>query len=331
MNDSYLWKPSVEGIDICVINIAEITIDYCKQCAQEINEKYIVAADGELFCSEDCLDNFMESNDISYAPHPYEDQYLSIRRDYIELLENWEERLSSTENYLEAEVDEIYEEIDKSIEEYYDFIRSEGDDGVYAWEIYQYTRKLKDLQQKIFAWRPNRKTYYWVSTELGLYGSDDELFDKITTALYLDGYGEDIIEIIKNHAHPYHWGGNFVFNCYEDALEVYEVFKPYFDKYEQEIRLEESHRCEAGCGDIVGKNDDSLFLNGFFYCYSHSECGKYGIYSEADLHMELTYIADNDAQRLDIIEGKQDWCYPFREMIKRSCRTYRVEIPDWAS
>lgn len=312
------------------LNIEIINNDYCKQCTKVVDEKYIVNLNGDFFCSEDC----MESSNDFYPSHPYEDQYLSIRTTYIELLENWEEKLASAESYLEDKVDSFYEEIDEVVEAYSDFINTEGDDGVFANEIYQYTLKLKALQKKIFAWRPARETYYWISSELGLYGSDDikdkGLFDKITTALYMDGYGDDLLEIVKNYAHPYHWGCNLVLKSYEDALEVYEVTKPYFDKYEQDLNLIESHRCEAGCGDIVSKSDDNLFINGWFYCYTHSESGDYGIYSEIELTKEINSIAENSSDRQTIIDDKADWCYPFKEKIKRSCRTYQIEIPDWA-
>lgn len=308
------------------------TIKVCVHCSISLDEKYIVDQDGKLFCSDNCLENFLEENPADFEPHPYEEQYLLVRSRYINILENWEQHLSSKVNSLEAAVDELYEEIDEIIGDYSDFIRSEGDDGVYAWEIYQYTQKLKDLQQTIFAWRPDRKTYYWVSTELGLYDSHDEkeqqLFDKITASLYLDGYEDDLIKILKNLAHPYHCGCNLLFNYYEDALEVYEVFKPYFDKYGVEINLKKAHRCEADCGDIVGSNDNNLLLNGFFYCYSHSESGDYGIFSREELEKNLQYISENESEMMKIID--RDFDDPFKQMIKRSCRTYQLEIPDWA-
>lgn len=174
------------------------TIKVCVHCSNLIDEKFIVNQDGKLFCSDNCLENSLEKNLTNYEPHPYEDQYLLIRSSYIDIFENWEQHLSSKENSLEAAVDELYEEIDEIIGDYSNLFVPRGM-MVYAWEIYQYTQKLKDVQQTIFAWRPNRKTYYWVSTELGLYDSNDEkekqLFDKITVSLYLDGYGDDFIKI----------------------------------------------------------------------------------------------------------------------------------------
>jgi hypothetical protein len=307
-------------------------LELCRHCLKELDEKYIINPNGELYCGEECLDYLSDINDISYDPHPYEDQYMGIRRDYIDLLENWELTLSSVENNLKCKIDEI-------IDDYYEFFQSEGDDGIYAQEIYQYIWKLKDLQQKILAWRPNRKTYYWLSTDLGLnakYGStdtphDEMMYDKITVALYLDGYGEDLQDIIKNHAHPIHWGCNLVFNNNEDATEVYEVFKPYFERYDQEIRIIESHRCEAiYCEDIADKSDESLYLNGFFYCNTHTDCGEHGIYSEEELTQEFNYYVENEGRRQVVMEGIDDWCYPFKEKMKRSYRSHSVDIPTWA-
>ncbi|WP_054939219.1 hypothetical protein [Paenibacillus ihuae] len=82
-------------------------LNVCVYCSSSLDEKYIVDQDGKLFCSDKCLDNFLEKNPREYEPHPYEDQYSLIRGSYIDILENWEQHLSSKENFLEAAVDEL--------------------------------------------------------------------------------------------------------------------------------------------------------------------------------------------------------------------------------
>lgn len=112
----------------------------------------------------------------------------------------WKQTLNNTVRNLEDAVDELLEEIDLLIGEHDDFIRSEGDDGPYALEIYQYTEKLKELQKHIFAWRPYRKTLYWVTADDGNYGdlgsTGEEVYEKIGIALYLVGYEEFILYVI---------------------------------------------------------------------------------------------------------------------------------------
>ncbi|OMF14919.1 hypothetical protein [Paenibacillus sp. FSL H7-0331] len=75
---------------------------------------------------------------------------------------------------IEDSVDELLEEMDELIGEHNVFTRAEGDDGPYAWEIYQYTLKLREIQKCIFAWRPNRKMLYWVDGSIEDYRVSDE-------------------------------------------------------------------------------------------------------------------------------------------------------------
>ncbi len=44
--------------------------------------------------------------------------------------------------------------------------------------------------------------------------------------------------------------------------------------------------------------------------------------------MNLQYISENEYEMMKIID--RDFHDPFKQMIKRSCRTYQLEIPDWA-
>jgi hypothetical protein len=106
----------------------------CVYCKKEPDERYIIDMTGVLYCSEDCLEQFIDEQDTSLDPHPYEDTYLMLRNAYIELLDHWEETLKQANENLEDAVDELLGEIDELIDEHADFIRAEGDDGSRATE-----------------------------------------------------------------------------------------------------------------------------------------------------------------------------------------------------
>lgn len=305
----------------------------CTQCKKEPDERYIIDAKGTKYCSEDCMDQYLEELDIPYDPHPYEDTYLYLRRSYIEILNNWENVLDKKTTDLENAVDELLEEIDELIGGQADFVRAEGDDGSFAWEIYQYTLKLAELQKRIFTWRPNRKMLYWVKEMNTNYGSlekdQEKIYDKICTDLYFNGYEDFILYYIKHHQHPYHWGVNFVFDNPEMAKEAYELLKSLCEKNGVDISIVESLQCEAHCGDIL-EVDAGTYINGWFYCYSCKESGDHGIFTQQELAVELQYYEENEDERQMVIFERKDWCATYKSKIMRSCREHDVEVPSWA-
>jgi hypothetical protein len=287
----------------------------CVYCKKETDERYIIDMTGVLFCSEDCLEQFMDEQDTSFDPHPYEDTYLMLRNAYIELLDHWKETLK-----LATEIDEL-------IGEHADFIRAEGDDGSYAWEINQYTIKLKELQKQIFSWRPNRKTFYWITSDSGNYGDlgkAEEIYKKICIDLNITGYEEYIHYVVKHHQHPYHWGLNYVFDDPDMAKEAYEILNPACKKHGVDISLDEAHKCEAHCGDILNTDADT-YINGWFYCYSCKESEDHGIFTPQELDIELRYYQENEEERQVVINNRRDWCMPYKKKIKRTCRSLDVE------
>ncbi|SFK75902.1 hypothetical protein SAMN03159341_101443 [Paenibacillus sp. 1_12] len=305
----------------------------CIHCEKETDEKYVIDPSGDRYCSEECLEEYMDKHDISFDPHPYEDTYLMLRNSYIELLESWEPMFSKTVRRLENAVDELFEEMDELIDDHAGFIRAEGDDGSYAWEIYQYTLKLRELQKRVFAWRPNRKMLYWVTGSDANYGSldknEEEIYDKVCTALYLTGYEDFILYVIKHHQHPCHWGLNYVFDNMEMAKEAYETLKQVCGNYGVDISILESHKCEAHCGDILEADADT-YINGWFYCYSCKESGDHGIFRLQELEVEFRYYEEHEEERQVVIYERRDWCVPFKRKAKRSCRNFGVEVPAWA-
>ncbi|UCZ54947.1 hypothetical protein LGQ02_09455 [Bacillus shivajii] len=132
----------------------------CSYCDGKTNEMYKVNQLGKAFCGNDCYDEYMSECDE--APddmnHPYIDDYELMRLNYIDWLENWEADLLAVRGIqVILKADEMLDTIDEVFEEYSDYYRAEGDDGIFAHEIYLYMLKFKELQKKIIEWRPKRQ------------------------------------------------------------------------------------------------------------------------------------------------------------------------------
>lgn len=124
----------------------------CKYCHSQVKEHYRVNQRGDYFCNDDCYDEYIEHteqppDDFS---HPYIDDYELMRSNYLDWLEHWKSDLA---HYRGAKVAlkkaKMLETIDEVFEEYWDYYISEGDDGVFAKEIYLYLLKFEDLKKKI--------------------------------------------------------------------------------------------------------------------------------------------------------------------------------------
>ncbi|MDQ0086734.1 hypothetical protein J2T12_000128 [Paenibacillus anaericanus] len=157
----------------------------------------------------------------------------------------------------------------------------------------------------------------------------EKIYDKICTSLYLDGYEDFILYVMKNHQHPYHWGVNYVFDNAEMAAEAFEILKPVCDKHGLEISLDEAHKCEGHCGDILNASDDT-YINGWFYCYSCKESEEHGVFTVQELEVEFRYYEEHEEERQVVIHEHRDWCYSYKKKIKRSCRAFGIDIGLWA-
>lgn len=40
------------------------------------------------YCSEECMEQYLEKQDLSYEPFPCEDTYLMLRQEYIDLIDH---------------------------------------------------------------------------------------------------------------------------------------------------------------------------------------------------------------------------------------------------
>jgi hypothetical protein len=125
---------------------------HCEFCNSEVKDHYRVNQLGNNFCNDDCYDEFIENTDQPHddSSHPYIDDYELMRSNYLDWLEHWESDLSPYNGgKLALKKGEMIETIDEVFEEYWDYYISEGDDGVFAKEIYFYLLKFEDLKKRI--------------------------------------------------------------------------------------------------------------------------------------------------------------------------------------
>jgi hypothetical protein len=66
----------------------------CINCRSKVDYQYRMNQHGDVFCDDDCYEAFFEENDsCGDDGHPYIDDYESIRSNYIDWVENWENDL----------------------------------------------------------------------------------------------------------------------------------------------------------------------------------------------------------------------------------------------
>ncbi|KXH80645.1 hypothetical protein [Sporosarcina sp. HYO08] len=124
----------------------------CKNCKRKPGFEKRVNCEGVLFCSDDCYEEYEgSSNDYD---HPYIDDYEAIRFEYIEWMKHYENDLyeGRLEGICKKQV--ITESIDFLIDEFYDYDRLEGADGVFSAEIYHHLLAFEDLKSKVIHWTP---------------------------------------------------------------------------------------------------------------------------------------------------------------------------------
>jgi hypothetical protein len=139
--------------------------NHCVHCVTTLDERYLVNEYENYFCSEECYEKHSEIHIQLDEDHPYYFDYSTIRRDYLDWLDNWEAALLNaihSNRCPQWVADELVDDVDDYISGYDDYIAIEGDDGIFASEIYDYTQKLEELQKLILQWRPVREIYYGI-------------------------------------------------------------------------------------------------------------------------------------------------------------------------
>ena len=295
----------------------------CLFCGKEPDETYRVNEYGDVFCHDDCYENYYESHECSDTIHPYMDDYESIRRTYLEWLEDWENDVDlDPENHnLQYHVDAILDRIDEVYEAYFDYYFTEGDDGVFAREIYLYLLKFQDLQKEILLWRPHREVFFYLSLTLSI---DEKMEDWRVFSKYLYQIEAiELYELLKDHVHPYDILA-FYFETREELDRAIEMLEQTFhdDIY---LYCDEASRCEGQCADIE-VIDDVGYLDGWFFCDSCAQFYYPGFFPIEELQKEIELIDE----RIELEEPlkKYNWHFYIRK-IKRSCRYHEIDYPEW--
>lgn len=127
-------------------------MERCKLCKKKPKLKRRVNCEGLVFCSDDCYEEFDNSpNDMD---HPYIDDYDAIRFEYIEWTKSYEQELCNAKSIDGKPIkEELLEGIESVIDEFSDYMRLKGEDGVFSKEIYNYLMELEALQIVIKDWK----------------------------------------------------------------------------------------------------------------------------------------------------------------------------------
>lgn len=127
----------------------------CNVCRRKTGIEKRVNCEGILFCSDDCYEEYDGSpNDNA---HPYIDDYDAIRFEYVEWMKSYEDDLYKYWSNREPQKEEMVENINELIDEFYDYYRLEGTDGVFSEEIYNYLLAFEELKKAIINWEANER------------------------------------------------------------------------------------------------------------------------------------------------------------------------------
>lgn len=133
----------------------------CKVCRKKPRLERRVDSIGNVFCSDDCFDEFEGGPDD--FDHPYMDDYESMRRIYSEWMMNYEEDLHKSMYLGYPKKIDLIDWLEEALGPFWDYCRLEGRDGIFSAEIFQYMHELVKLQKTIRSWEPdNRKYEKWV-------------------------------------------------------------------------------------------------------------------------------------------------------------------------
>jgi hypothetical protein len=263
----------------------------CLRCHKKIDEQYRVNEFGEIFCGDDCYDCYYEENGLvcNDWKHPYIDDYELIRSNYLDWLGNWESGLDVDPefNNIQHHVDDLLDKLDEVYEEYWDYFKTEGNDEVFAREIYMYLLKFQQLQDKLLRWRPKHEVYYYLSLELSCEDNDGVINDWDTFAKYLYHIQAlELYEMLKDQVHPYDILA-FYFKTEEELDAAIQKLEQTFhdDIY---IYSDKAYRCEGECADIeVIANIDIDDQDGWFFCDSCLVSYYPGFFTIEELQKEI--------------------------------------------
>lgn len=304
---------------------------FCKECGVEVFEDYIINQHGTHFCSEACLEKWEEETEVGFEysdeNHPYHFDYKTIRGDFLYWNASWKSQLQKGGNeYSQQAVNQLLEDFDEILGNYGDYVRSEGDDGAFAQEIYLYTVKFRELQNDILAWRPERYAYFGI--EDSSFNDSIEVVERIWAQIYLNS-DEAGFRMIQDHAHRYHAYFDVVFSKDEhDMDETLNEFQQVLAPIKVEVSAYHAALCDGGCGDHMDLNG-GYWDDGWLVCDSCKENKCLGGFSKADLVSDLVYYEENPDELARML-GTFDFHEHYKSAIRRACKEHDVDVPDWA-
>lgn len=154
----------------------------CQHCLRDLKRYYRLDQYGNWYCSKSCHESYMDfaRNIVLDEDHPYDWDYqdsLDLRgtfeRSFDRLKLDFAKRVmkyinnDTTTEILEnlgaicEKARDIRSEIDYSFLQFQGYFQSEGDDGVFAWEIYQNTKDMLSVDEQIAKWCLEQVTSIW--------------------------------------------------------------------------------------------------------------------------------------------------------------------------
>ncbi|MDF2607127.1 MAG: hypothetical protein K0S34_1322 [Bacillales bacterium] len=125
----------------------------CVVCKKKPKLDRRVNCEGILFCSDDCYEEY--DNSPNDNDHPYIDDYDYIRFEYSEWMKEYENDLYKYRLFGSPKKEHLLENIDSLLDEFDDYYRLEGSDGVFSQEIYNYLISFEQLKKTIANWEVN--------------------------------------------------------------------------------------------------------------------------------------------------------------------------------
>lgn len=304
----------------------------CKYCHKPVGDEYLVNQYGDYFCNDDCYDNYYNQdipevmNLQSDDTHPYIDDYQAIRRHYLDW-RSWKKQLDAEEHFAWLVVNDMLDDLDRVMEPFMDFYFREGDDGVFAWEIYQYVLKLQEIQKEIVRWHPDNRTLYYAFYIQSDSLNGEALEGKLMQCL-IEEQDNVTLNLLRENRHPCRIDPEYVFEYESDRQEVLDMLEEILAANGMEAVLYEAHLCDAECGDYLDRGDSNYWHDGWFYCDSCTDYWKYiGYYDSKELEKDIKYYEENPD---DLVKDSRDeYWVRYTAKIRRSCLLLNVEIPEW--
>ena len=138
-----------------VLNRGNEFMKRCKICRKKPRLERRVNCEGIVFCSDDCYELF--ENSPNDNDHPYIDDYDAVRSVYTIWMKRYENDLYDPLHDGTSKKEDLIERIGSVLEEFDDYYRLEGSDGLFSEEIYTYSPALEGLQLLIENWQPEEK------------------------------------------------------------------------------------------------------------------------------------------------------------------------------